>query len=84
MLFYAAYFLLRHHLCDTYEASCSDQIDRTLVAGLNYESWHIFCWSNNKKKKKDLWYKLGFVELLFGLKGLRNLPIYFICLKTMH
>jgi len=38
VLFYAAYFLLRHHLCDTYEASCSDQIDRTLVAGLNYET----------------------------------------------
>ena len=38
MLFYAAYFLLRHHLCDTYEASCSDQIDRTLVAGLNCET----------------------------------------------
>lgn len=34
-----------------------------LVSYVNYESWHIFCWSNNKKKKKDLWYKLGFVEL---------------------
>jgi hypothetical protein len=24
--------------CNTYEASCSDQIDRTLVAGVNYET----------------------------------------------
>ena len=24
--------------CNTYEASCSDQIDMTLVAGLNYET----------------------------------------------
>ena len=36
-----------------------------LVSYVNFNTWNLYCWSNNKRndKKKDLWHKLGFSVL---------------------
>jgi hypothetical protein len=41
-----------------------------LVTYMNFESWNVYCWSNNSKKKKDMWTKLGFELLHSGDNGL--------------
>jgi hypothetical protein len=42
----------------------------------------MYCWSNNKKKKKDMWYKLGFQELhsvngAYWSKSIEDCATYF-------
>jgi hypothetical protein len=53
-----------------------------LVSFMNFNTWNMYCWSNNNKKKKDMWYKLGFQELhsingAYWSKSIEDCAIYF-------
>lgn len=53
-----------------------------LLTYMNFASWNVYCWSNNSKRKKDMWTKLGFEVLQSGVNGLwpssiEDLAVYF-------